>query len=137
MCECGVHTHMFVQVSKGTIGGIRSLELELQAFMSHLMWGLGTELGSSGRAAVFLTTEPPLWLRSYLSVSYQVELQNATIPHDHVHLSANERVTDSLLIMDTLAGVSFAETGKYCKYKVFGKKFKKWSFLGKSTPPPL
>lgn len=36
------------------------LELELQAFVSHQMWGLGTELESSGRATVFLTIEPSL-----------------------------------------------------------------------------
>lgn len=70
------------------------------------MWWLGTELGSPGRAAVFLTTEPPLWLWSYSSGSHWVKLQKAPIPHDHGHLSEIQRVTASPLVMDAPARVT-------------------------------
>lgn len=35
-------------------------ELKLQVVVSHTVWLLGTGLGSSGRAARLLTTEPSL-----------------------------------------------------------------------------
>lgn len=47
----------------GAQGGQRvlgSLELELQVFVNHLIWILGTKPGFSARAVVFLNTEPPL-----------------------------------------------------------------------------
>lgn len=44
---------VLVKVSKGTRRGVKSLELELQAFMSLLMWRLGTELGSQPLGHLF------------------------------------------------------------------------------------
>lgn len=40
--------------------GVGSLGLELLADVNYLTWVLGTELGSSGRAAGLLTTEVSL-----------------------------------------------------------------------------
>lgn len=45
--------------------GHHFLELEFQVVLTYLMWGLGTELGSSGRAANTLPTEPSLQPQIY------------------------------------------------------------------------
>lgn len=57
LCGCvseGVYMHVCVSVHGDQKRALDLVELEFQVVVSYLIWLTGTELGSSGRAAITL-----------------------------------------------------------------------------------
>lgn len=57
---CASVCHMCEGTHRGQRRLFHPLEIELHAEMSWLIRVLGTDLGSSGRAAAFFSVEPPV-----------------------------------------------------------------------------